>query len=219
MENYYSTYREEIIPFIPVDCKTLLDVGCSEGNFAQSIKKHNQAEVWGIEKNQSCAHQAEQKIDCVLCGDIQSLIPKIPDQHFDCITFNDVLEHLISPDYVLQQMKKKLTTRGIIVCSIPNILNISILKNLIFHRDWEYASNGILDKTHLRFFTQKSMRRMFQDLGFDAQITGINPTRSLKFKLFNCLTLFRFQETAFIQFVSLLRIKTWEGKLTFPLDL
>src|SRR3989344_2104623 len=158
---YYGLYRTEMIKFVPKTAKKILDVGCSSGLFGIQLKKTLDAEVWGIELDKKSAKIASKSLNKVLCGDVSEIIKNLPDSYFDIIVFNDVLEHLIDPYGVLLKMKKKLSPEGLIVCSLPNIRYIVALKRLILDKQWKYDDSGVLDKTHLRFFTLKSIKDMF----------------------------------------------------------
>jgi 2-polyprenyl-3-methyl-5-hydroxy-6-metoxy-1,4-benzoquinol methylase len=75
------------------------------------------------------------------------------------VVAGDVLEHLINPKHILEELFKKLEPSGILIISVPNIANIFVRVNLLFGR-FDYTEKGILDKTHLRFFTQKSFKEL-----------------------------------------------------------
>ena len=192
-----------MLKYIPSDAKRILDVGCGEGNFGCFLKEKNASEVWGIEIVEEAGKIAKGKLDKVLIGDVNSVINDLPDNFFDCIVLNDVLEHLENPEKVLKIIAKNLTTDGFIIASIPNVRYIWNLVELVFKKDWEYKNSGILDKTHLRFFTQKSIVRMFNNAGYEVKkIEGINPTKNEKVKIFLFLTLGFFRDTRFIQFAT-----------------
>jgi len=202
--NYYGNTRPEVVAFIPKNIKTILDIGCGEGNFLKSVKDLTDAETWGVELVTGVVDYEKNNINNILIGKIEDVLNQIPDSYFDCITFNDVLEHLIDPELILINIKSKLKDSGILIASIPNVRCIDNLFELIVKKDWEYKNQGILDFTHVRFFTQRSMRRMFQNAGY-VVITqeGINKIVSLKFKLFNILTLGYFVDTQYLQFLCI----------------
>jgi 2-polyprenyl-3-methyl-5-hydroxy-6-metoxy-1,4-benzoquinol methylase len=200
-EWYYAQSRPEMVDFIPKGAKRILDVGCSEGKFALQLKETLGAEVWGIELSTSAAESAQRRLDRVLVGDIMEQLGQLPDQHFDCVIFNDVIEHLVDPYQVLLAIKQKLSSRGVIVTSIPNVRYFRNLFNLVVRGDWRYEDFGTLDKTHLRFFTKKSIRSMFESLGYRIiQLKGINATPSWKVAFFNLATLGAFSDTRYLQF-------------------
>lgn len=200
--NYYGNTRPEVVAFIPKDIKTILDIGCGEGNFLKSVKDLTGAETWGVELVTGVVDRENNNINNVLIGNIEDVINQIPDSYFDCITFNDVLEHLIDPTKILTDIKPKLKDSGLIIASIPNVRFIDNLFELVVKKDWEYKNEGILDFTHIRFFTQSSMRRMFKNAGyiiFDQK--GINKTKSRLVKLLNIITFGYFSDTQFCQFL------------------
>ena len=207
--DYYSQSRKEMLPFMPATISKLLDLGCHKGSFGFLIKSLFNAEVWGIELDPDSASIAQKQLDTVIVGDINVVMKDIPDHYFDCITCNDVLEHLLDPYSVLKDLKSKLTPDGVIVCSLPNVRYWDNLKNFLLRKQWKYTDHGILDRTHLRFFTELSMRDMFDSLGFEIlRMEGITPTRSDNFKVFNFLTGGSLKDAKFLQFASVIRPNT-----------
>lgn len=205
---YFSQKRPEMLQYIPRGAKKILDVGCADGSFSVAVKKQNDAEVWGIELEPKVANEAEPKLHKMLVGDVNDLIDSLPDNYFDCIVFNDILEHLVDPNSLLDQIKKKLTQEGAVVASIPNVRYISTLVDLVIKKRWDYADSGILDRTHLRFFTQSSIRSMFESLGYDViKLEGINPTKGWKFLLLNLLTLGFLSDAKYLEFACVAKPK------------
>jgi 2-polyprenyl-3-methyl-5-hydroxy-6-metoxy-1,4-benzoquinol methylase len=200
---YYKCSRQEILPFIPPGVNKLLDIGCGEGNFGFLVKEKFGAEVWGIEHNVIAAAEAKKKLDNVLVGDVHEIINNINITDYDCVTFLDVLEHLADPYTVLLKTKRILSPSGYIVVSIPNVLYIGNLFKIIICKDWQYQDYGILDSSHLRFFTVKSFTRDLNDAGFRIhQKRGISPCRHrMLFYLFNLITFGYLHEARFMQFV------------------
>src|SRR5215475_6407456 len=94
---YFRVVRAEMLEFIPPDATAILDIGCADGTFGSFLKKKNTVEVWGIEPNQSAANVAAQKLDRVICSAFDRRLA-LPSGKFDCIIFNDVLEHLVEPE-------------------------------------------------------------------------------------------------------------------------
>jgi 2-polyprenyl-3-methyl-5-hydroxy-6-metoxy-1,4-benzoquinol methylase len=202
-------YRPEMLKFLPLNAKAVLDVGCANGDFGQSVKKLCKAEVWGIEAKSTAAAVAKSKLDHFLSGTLEEVFTELPDNHFDAIYFNDVLEHLVEPEAMLQKLVAKLSPEGVFITSIPNVRYFRNLINLLVKKDWEYEEWGILDRTHLRFFTQKSILNMFQRLNFEVlRFEGINPTSSHRPYIYHFLTLGLFGlDTRFLQFASVVKPK------------
>jgi 2-polyprenyl-3-methyl-5-hydroxy-6-metoxy-1,4-benzoquinol methylase len=201
MENKYFLHtRPELIPFVPENIKTVLDVGCAAGAFGQSIKEKFKAVVWGIEPNATAAELAATKLDKVIHANFDSHLD-LGSQQFDAIFFNDVLEHLVDSHGALVQAKKYLTDGGSVIASIPNILHFEAIYPILRNRDWKYEEAGVMDKTHLRFFTRKSMIRLFEECGYQVDIIqGINPY-SKKFLIYlNKFTFNYFEEFRYTQF-------------------
>ena len=104
--------------------------------------------------------------------------------------------------------KNKLTKNGIIFASIPNILFYPVVEYILIKQDWKYQESGTLDKTHLRFFTKKSMIRMFENCGYEiVSIDGINPFFGFRYKMFNLLTFGFIKDWKYLQFVVQAKVK------------
>ena len=198
---YFSQPRPEMERFIPTTAKRILDVGCGEGILGLRLKERLCAEVWGVELVPSIAEVARQRLDRVFCGDIMHQLEHIRDHYFDCVIFNDVIEHLVDPYRMLVAIKQKLTQGGVVVCSIPNIRYFRNLFDFVVRGEWRYQEGGILDKTHLRFFTKKSICEMFESLGYRIlRLEGINAKPSWKVGIFNIATFGYFSDTRYVQF-------------------
>lgn len=200
-EAYHSRRRPEMLDYIPQFATKILDVGCGEGVFGLQLKQRQNAEVWGVEIQSDAATVANQRIDRCLTGDISLLVGDLPVAFFNCIIFNDILEHLVDPFDVLSRIKPTLSAHGVFVCSIPNVRYYYTLKELLFRKQWQYKDSGVLDKTHLRFFTKKSIIDMFTSLGCKiVRIDGINKIASWKIKLLNILLFGYLSDTLYLQF-------------------
>ncbi|MFV0418400.1 MAG: class I SAM-dependent methyltransferase [Dysgonomonas sp.] len=200
-KDYYSFERTELIPFIPKNTERTLDVGCASGAFSEQLKRMFNAETWGIEMAPKAALQAKERVNHIFIGSFDEVYDNLPEDYFDCIFFNDVLEHMVDPEGCLIKIKKNLRKDKPIIASIPNIRHINILKELLLRKDWKYTDSGILDRTHLRFFTKKSMIRMFDDCGYKIlKIKGINKigtfclTSILNFLMFNIFDDIKYQQ-------------------------
>jgi ubiquinone/menaquinone biosynthesis C-methylase UbiE len=102
---YYRNIKNEILPFIPSESKTILDVGCGEGYFLMDVKnkKNNKIETWGIEPVEEISEEGAKNVDHFILGKVEEQLQSIPDHYLDVITFNDVLEHLLEPGEVLNK--------------------------------------------------------------------------------------------------------------------
>jgi len=204
--DYYNNSRDEMLKYIPHDVKTTLEFGCGCGNFSQLIKNKFNVECWGVEIDRQAAEKASEKLYKIINADAHQALNQIPENYFDCIIFNDVLEHLQDPYSLLRDIKSKLKSSGVIVASIPNVRFWSIIFKLTVHGQWDYRDSGILDKTHLRFFTYKSLVKMFNELNYDLlAIEGLHPTKSFAFKIINALCFNRLKDAEFHQFACVAR--------------
>ena len=161
---YYSNSRNEVQDFVKQDSRFILDVGCGTGIMSGELKTRLNAEVWGIEISEEAAFEAKKRLDKVLSGAVEELYKQLPDKYFDTIIFADVLEHLIDPYTLLKEIVSKLQISGEIIASIPNINYWGVIQSLL-QGEFRYSDSGILDRTHLRFFTRTSIYELFRDAG------------------------------------------------------
>lgn len=194
--------------FLPRNTRKLLDVGCHTGMFGKLAKENGVAEIWGVEPCPQTAAVAAQHLDAVINGYFGPTLA-IPNGYFDVVMFNDVLEHIPDPWEALTLAAKKLAPDGRVIASIPNIRHIDNLMHLLVEQDFRYEAEGIRDRTHLRFFTRKSIARLFEEAGYEIlEITGTNEywwSRSLlrraAFRLFHR----QLEDTKFVQFAVVAR--------------
>ena len=165
-EGYFHTVREDVISLIPFGVKKVLEVGCAAGATAKKIKELGVSFVAGIEKDEKAGKEAGKHLDAVQIGDVETISISYPEKEFDCIICADVLEHLINPSQVLQKLKKYLHDDGTIIASIPNVKYYMTIQNLV-EGNWTYTKNGIMDETHLRFFTLGEIKKLFRNSGFE----------------------------------------------------
>jgi len=163
-EKYSDSPRNDIIEFIQRQTGSILEIGCGTGATGLSIKqKFPKIHFTGIEMDRKAAEIAKKRLDRVIVANIE----KINFQHlgfkrnsFDAIICADILEHLYDPWKILSTLREYLKPDGIVVASIPNIQNIYILLGLA-DGHWTYSEYGILDATHIRFFTFNEIERLF----------------------------------------------------------
>ena len=208
-DSYYQGERRELLPYIPMLGDRLLDVGCSEGGFAAMLKREcGYKEIWGMEYDESSAAIASKVLDRVILGDASICLEQLPDGYFNLICLNDVIEHLIWPEMFLAGLKPKLAHDARIFCSIPNLRQYRLLWNLLQSQDFEYTDSGLLDRTHLRFFTRRTMLSLLDRAGFEpTSVIGWGTTKSWKFKILNALTLWRGKDMMHSHFFILAKLK------------
>ena len=119
------------------------------------------AEVKGIEIVPEIAKIGANIVD-IMQGDIEHMDIPFEKESFDYIILGDVLEHLLEPQRILMRLKEYLKADGMFICSIPNLMHMSVILPLL-QGAFNYADAGILDRTHIRFFTLTSIYQMFQE--------------------------------------------------------
>lgn len=209
--NYSLEPREDILVMIPKGklCN-ILDVGCANGVLGVSLKKYGAKCVVGIEKNQILALEAKNKIDRICIGDVEVSDFNFKKQFFDVIICADVIEHLVEPELFLKKYAAYLKEDGIFVISIPNVQYYFVLWSLLMG-DWKYTGRGIFDRTHLRFFTLKSFKRLLNNCGL--KIIKINRNYRLRekycshAKIAKLLSLYFFRNFLAFQYVISVRKK------------
>lgn len=207
-ETYFHHARPEMLRFVPLDASRILEIGCGAGAFGSSLQARRQraarprAQLIGLELDPAAAERARSTFDQVLVGDFYKIVPTLAQQRFDCIIGNDVIEHLVDPWLALTQLRQLLDPGGRLVLSLPNVRFWGVVKDLLWRGAWQYADAGILDRTHLRFFTRSSIDELLRRTKFiDVSIEGINPQLSgWKVSAANALTARRFDDMRYLQF-------------------
>lgn len=151
---------------------TILDVGCSGGNLGQAIKQGRAGtKVVGIEIDKDDAKRAEKLLDAVYVVNLEH--EPVPDllqeQRFDYVIFCDVIEHLVRPVETLKKVKKLLKPNGKVLFSIPNMAHMSV-RLMVLAGHFEYGETGLLDKTHLHYYDQAEIYRIFAEAGYDIDV-------------------------------------------------
>ncbi len=172
---YHEHARPEVQRLIPPSARTVLDVGCGAGALGAALKRQGVLQVIGVEGDPDAAEAAGKVLDRVHLGDIEALDLPYDLGTFDCIVLADILEHLRDPWGVVKRLAPLLATEGRLVASLPNVRHWSVLRGLL-DGEWTYLPAGILDRGHLRFFTLKSGRALFEAAGL--QVVASHPVFS-----------------------------------------
>ena len=161
-----------MVEFLPETYHHVLEIGCAEGAFSSYL--NSGAELWGVEMNSSVAEVARHKMHQVLAGAYMDVADLLPDYYFDLIICNDVIEHMPDCDDFLDAIRLKIAAGGYLVGSVPNVRYYRNMWSLVVGKDWKYEDSGILDRTHQRFFTEKSLNRTLCEHGFQVlKLRGI----------------------------------------------
>lgn len=171
----YASERPTVVPLVPKAARHILDVGCSTGGFGRLLKLDDELRtVWGIDPSVDATDVARQHLDRVITGLFPEDLPNDAPQ-FELIVFNDVLEHLDDPWATLEQCTAKLAPGGQVLASIPNMRYWWLLYRLALRGDFTYTDVGLFDRTHVRWFTRKTMIELFEGAGFVVEdVTPIN---------------------------------------------
>jgi 2-polyprenyl-3-methyl-5-hydroxy-6-metoxy-1,4-benzoquinol methylase len=171
---YYQNKREELKYLIPDNSKRILEVGCGEGIFRTHFPED--VEYIGIEPSLHSVQVARKTLIEVHCGTLEEVKDAIKFECFDLAIANDVMEHSIDHEIFLEIIYSKLAHKSYFIGSIPNVRSFENLFHLIIGRDWKYTESGVLDYTHLRYFTCISLVRACKKAGFvNIKIFPINP--------------------------------------------
>jgi SAM-dependent methyltransferase len=163
---YYDGFNEHLLAAVPSHAKRILEVGCARGRLGQELKRQDPSRyVAGVELDPDAARVATERLDEVFVLDVQAGVPPIEPGSLDCLLFGDVLEHLLDPEDVLRRYRDLLAADGLVLSSVPNIQHFSVIKNLL-RGDFMYQPAGLLDATHLRFFTYMTFAKLMLDAGF-----------------------------------------------------
>lgn len=145
----------------------VFDVGCGEGALIRCLNLRGMiAKSYGVELVPAAAERAREVVSELWNESIESFSPAIPPHSLDYVICADVLEHLRDPHSVLLRLREYLKPQGLLLVSLPNASNRRLIWNLLVRNEWEYAPSGIMDATHLRWFTSKSARRLLEQSGF-----------------------------------------------------
>lgn len=171
--DYFSNSRLEILPFLQGSFEKSLDVGCGSGLVSQTLRsKGIVQEAHGIELDPKARAEASKVLDKVFCEDLSQNDPKDIPGSYDLVLCLDVLEHMYDPWKALERVRSLLKPNGTLFVSIPNIRNFRATFPLLLKGDWQYEEAGILDSTHIRFFTKKTAKSLVENAGFEIHAWG-----------------------------------------------
>jgi trans-aconitate methyltransferase len=168
---YYETPRLALLDMIAGEhVQQVLELGCGGGaNLSVVKQRFPTCHTTGVELRADAAQAARSAVQphTVIQGDALD-----PDQvhfaaaAFDLVICSHVLEHFAQPERVLDRVRQWLAPHGQLLVALPNVRHVSVLKDLVWRGDFRYQATGILDHTHLRFYTRKSARRFLLEAGW-----------------------------------------------------
>jgi SAM-dependent methyltransferase len=199
--SYFSAEHKEVASFLPARIEHLLELGCGTGATSAFLKSTGQVvKATGMELSPSAADHARVVLDVVVVGDIEAEICNLEKGTFDVVLANDVLEHFVDPWSVVAALAPSLRTGGKIIARIPNARHVRLVIPLVIKGTFSYVDSGILDRTHLRFFTRSTCNQLFDPAVYNVESTrpygmGVRP------KIVNFLTFGIFRDFLTMHYV------------------
>ena len=166
-EDYFAKPRQDYVAALPVsDTASILEVGCGDGaTGALALAERKCARYVGIELFEPMALRAGKRLSDVLVGNVETMNLPLPPASFDALVMSEVLEHLVDPGATLKRLASLLRPGALVFASSPCLAHHSMLRNLVQGR-FDYEETGMMDRTHLRWFTPNSYAAMFREAGF-----------------------------------------------------
>lgn len=162
---YYSSERRELLPHLPDNLGAVLELGCGEGRHGGLLLSNGMASsVVGVDLH-APSDDAKNLLTSFIRADLSDWLRKTKER-FDTVLALDVLEHIENPWEAVELCFNVLRPGGQFISSIPNVRFIKVSANLLIRGRFDYCEQGILDRTHLRFFTRRSIVNLFSDAGF-----------------------------------------------------
>ncbi len=179
--SYFEGARKDFVDELPDDPHAhILEIGCSNGNTGALALAMGKCERYaGVEIHRAAALVAREKLSEVLIGDIERIDLPWEQQSFDALILSEVLEHLVDPWKVLLRLHSYLKPGALVLASSPNVSHHRIIRMLL-RGEWNLTDDGIMDRTHLRWFTPKSFAQMFEDCGY--QVDKVEPMSPFRFQ-------------------------------------
>lgn len=172
-----------ILGQVPVGAR-VLDIGCATGYLGRFLVEERGCVVDGVEFDPDAAGKSKEFLRSVRLGSIEdgALLSGISEK-YDVVLCAAILEHLARPDLALQRLRELIADGGVLIAGLPNVAHWSVRWALLCGR-WDYAEYGILDRTHLHFYTLQSAREMFESAGYvinriEVSDIGVGPLQTV----------------------------------------
>lgn len=174
--DYFTNVRRDILHLLPEYMDRVFEVGCGAGDTLAYLKAESRCR-WasGLELFPEAAKAAKYKIDQILVGNIETMELPFDESSLDTILCLDVLEHLVNPWALVARIHRLLKPEGCLICSLPNVRHFRVIAPLLFLGRWDYQEQGIMDRTHLRFFTKATAQDLIGSSGLKLEVVESNP--------------------------------------------
>lgn len=199
--DYFRHVRTDVVKYLPDNLGRILEVGCGQGHTLEWLK-NEQGCLWvaGIEIESQAAAIARDKVDELYEGDVEEMFLPIEEGSLDAVLCPDVLEHLVDPWSAVAKLSQLIKSGGYFIVCVPNVRHFKVLWPLITKGEWEYKECGILDRTHLRFFTKESAIKLVDGMQVETvECTGL--ASGTKASFLNVLTLGLFKPFFEFQYI------------------
>lgn len=184
---YYQHARSQIWPLICSQPASILEVGAAAGLTLKWLKsRFPEAKTTGVEINGELLPELHRNVDIALIGPIEEVLPRL--ETYDLILCLDVLEHLTDPAGILRSLSRHLSALGQVIVSLPNVAHLSVSLPLLLRRQFDYKDAGILDRTHMRFFTERSVLGLLNESGLTATAGLVSGLQGPKAKMLDRLS-------------------------------
>ncbi len=170
---YFAGARRDFVSELPANPDArILEVGCSNGNTGGLALAENKC-AWyaAVEIQEEAAALAREKLSEVVVGDVEKIVLPWEENSFDGLILSEVLEHFSDPWHVLRKLRPLMKPGAIVLSSSPNVSHYRILK-MLWSGDWKLEDFGVMDRTHLRWFTPKTFSELFVSTGYDVECVG-----------------------------------------------
>jgi SAM-dependent methyltransferase len=180
--SYFEGARKDFVDELPDNPQAhILEIGCSNGNTgALALQMNKCGRYTGVEIHAEAALKARETLSQVLIGDVEQMELPWEDHSFDALILSEVLEHLVDPWKLLRRLRRYLKPGALVFASSPNVSHHRIIRMLL-KGEWNLTDDGIMDRTHLRWFTPRSFAAMFEDSGY--RVLSVEPTSPFRFQV------------------------------------
>ena len=182
MKHYYLADRSDLVGFFNSDDRfqASLDIGCASGELGRALLGANIiAACDGIEMNPEAATEASHHLRKVWNGTLENVCHEVNWSEYDLIMMADVLEHLVDYSSTLSYLYNACRPGSQLVLSVPNVRHYSVVIPLLFKGKFEYQDSGIMDRTHLHFFTRSSLLKAVEASGW--KVSQVQPNIKKKY--------------------------------------